>query len=92
MNTVHRAFTLHLADTDAFSDPACVVPDIGGPPNGYYYIEPRARWADSFEEWLHYDLDEDMIMSDDEEGVVEEEVRGNAQESASAVSGGDDSD
>ena len=41
---------LHLADTDAFNDPACVVPDIGGPPNRYYYIEPRARWADSFEE------------------------------------------
>ena len=41
-----------LANTDAFVAPACVVPDIGGPPNRYYYVEARSRWDEVFVEWL----------------------------------------
>ena len=57
----------YLADTDAIAAPACVVPDIGGPPNQYFYIEPREIWSDFFANWLHYDLEDDMVMTEDEE-------------------------
>jgi len=39
---------LYLANTDAFTAPACVVPDIGGPPSRYYVIEPRTTWHEHF--------------------------------------------
>jgi hypothetical protein len=41
-----------LANTSAFTAPACVVADIGGPPNRYYVVEPRDRWGDVFIDWL----------------------------------------
>ena len=41
-----------LANTSAFTAPACVVADIGGPPNRYYVVEPRDRWGDIFIDWL----------------------------------------
>ena len=28
------------------------MPDIGGPPNRYYVVEPRGNWAGVFIEWL----------------------------------------
>ena len=57
----------YLADTDAIAAPACVVPDIGGPPNQYFYIEPREMWSGFFADWLHYDLkEEEMVMTEDE--------------------------
>ena len=31
-----------LADTDAILGPCAVVPDIGGPPNRYFVVQPRA--------------------------------------------------
>ena len=57
----------YLADTDAIADPACVVPDIGGPVTEYLYIEPREKWAGFFANWLHSGLEEDeMVMTEDE--------------------------
>ena len=58
-----------LADTDAFVQPCCAVPDIGGPANRYYIVHPRTEWADIFVKLLHAPLDDDMVM---EEDVVEE--------------------
>ena len=52
--------TFYLADTEAFLDPACVIPDIGGPPDQYFVVKPRNQWANLFVEWIEepHTLDE----------------------------------
>ncbi len=57
-----------LANTSAFTAPACVVADIGGPPNRYYVVEPRDRWGDVFIDWLESGKDdqEDVLGPDNE--------------------------
>ena len=57
----------YLADTDAFVGPCCVVPDIGGPINRYWVIEPRNLWGGYFEDWLFEELDDDMKMEEEQE-------------------------
>ena len=49
----------YLADTEAFMDPCCVIPDIGGPPNRYFVVKPRNEWAQEFTRWIqdHHTLD-----------------------------------
>ena len=42
----------YLADTEAFLDPCCVVPDIGGAPNRYFVMKPRNMWANEFIRWI----------------------------------------
>lgn len=42
----------YLADTEAFVDTCTVVPDIGGPPNMYFFVRPRSQWSNLFTEWL----------------------------------------
>ena len=42
----------YLADTEAFVDTCTVVPDIGGPPNMYFFVRPRSQWSNLFMEWL----------------------------------------
>lgn len=64
--------TFYLADTDAIVAPACVVPNIGGPPHHYFYIEPREKWSGFFLRWLRSDLDDDMVITDDELEDAEE--------------------
>ena len=54
---------LCLADTSAFVAPACVVPDIGGPPNRYFYVEARNKWAEFFTEWLNNPKEEDSLST-----------------------------
>lgn len=42
----------YLADTDAFHDVCCVVPDIGGEPNRYFLVHPRPYWSLLFTKWV----------------------------------------
>ena len=42
---------LHLADTEAFVGPCCVVPDIGGPSNRYFSVLSRESWAAELLKW-----------------------------------------
>jgi hypothetical protein len=44
--------TFYLADTEAFEDPCCVIPDIGGPTNRYFVVQPRNEWANLFVAWV----------------------------------------
>ena len=63
--------TFYLADTEAFLDPCCVVPDIGGPSNRYFVLKPRNMWANEFISWLDdpHNLDNmdplDSVKEDD---------------------------
>jgi len=54
-----------LAPTHAFLYPACVIPDIGGAPNRYFYVHPRTYWSNMFEQWLKRPHTEDDL-SDEE--------------------------
>ena len=63
----NRSF--YLADTEAFLDPACVIPDIGGPPNQCFVVRPRNQWADLFVNWVeeahkHDDIEDDNVQED----------------------------
>ena len=42
----------YLADVDAFKEPCVVVPNVGGPNNSYFWLEPKARWSKLFIQWL----------------------------------------
>jgi hypothetical protein len=72
----NRSF--YLADTDAFLDPACVVPDLGGPINRYFVVKPRNQWAGEFVKWIQEDHSQDVMddlevhESDDTESVADE--------------------
>ena len=55
----------YLAPTDAFLYPACVVPDIGGPANRYFYVHPRTYWPNLYMKWLDRPHKDDAI-SDEE--------------------------
>ena len=43
--------TFFLADAEAFEDPCCVVPDLGGPSNRHFAVKPRNQWAQLFVHW-----------------------------------------
>ena len=64
---------LYLADTEAFSDPCCVVPDLGGPPNRYFVVQPRNAWSKAFVRWIQdeHRLDE-MDFLDNVDEVIDE--------------------
>lgn len=69
--------TFYLADTEAFLDPACVIPDLGGPPNRYFVVKPRNQWAAEFVKWVQdeHSLDTmDIIFDSEEEQSSDEEV------------------
>jgi hypothetical protein len=42
----------YLADVEAFKEPCVVVPNVGGPNNSYFWLEPKARWSKLFIQWL----------------------------------------
>ena len=75
--------TFYLADTDAFVDPCCVIPDIGGPNNRYFVVKPRNSWAELFLKWVEvpHKLDEMDVLDDidvDENVIAKfEEEEGN---------------
>lgn len=56
----------YLADVEAIKEPAVVIPDIGGPPNGYFVVKSRTSWREIFEKWLEAPDEEDEMSSDDE--------------------------
>jgi hypothetical protein len=78
---VERHF--YLADTEAFDAPCSCVPDIGGPPNRYFAVRTRTKWADDFTAWLrdphHFDkmdtldTDDKVVSSSSEEETPESE-------------------
>ena len=51
---------------EAIVEPTAVIPDIGGPPNRYFFIKGRDTWRDDFINFLEKDLDIDEEISDDE--------------------------
>jgi hypothetical protein len=59
----------YLADTEAFSDPCCTIPDIGGPPNRYFVVKPRNQWATEFVRWVRdeHHLDSMDVLEDVDE-------------------------
>ncbi len=62
----------YLADTEAFSDPCCTIPDIGGPPNRYFVVKPRSQWANIFIQWIQ---DEHKLDVMDEIKVTPVEIK-----------------
>ena len=80
-NVAERMF--FLADTNAFIDPCCVIPDVGGPRNRYYLMESRENWPDIFMTWLHTPVDDDMVIEGDlteEEETDDDEEGGGSDE------------
>ena len=70
----------YLADVDTFEEPCVVVPNVGGPNNCYFWLEPKARWAELFVQWLRspHNLDEQEDLTalnklEEEEKEAEEE-------------------
>ena len=58
----------YLADVEAIVKPMAVIPDIGGPPNAYFYTKDRETWRTDFMDFLDRDLDfRDSITSNEEE-------------------------
>ena len=59
-NGVVSELKFYLADVDTFEEPCVVVPNVGGPKNCYFWLEPKARWAELFVQWLRspHNLDE----------------------------------
>ena len=63
----------YLAGTDAFVEPCCAIPDIGGPPNRYFQLIPRPQWADVFIDWVRRSHGEGE-MPDDEGEMPDDEA------------------
>lgn len=68
--------TFYLADTEAFLDPACVIPNLGGKSNEYFVVKPRNQWADCFVKWVQ----EEHIL-DKMDQIPETESEGESTES-----------
>ena len=60
----------YLADVEAISDTCAVIPDIGGPPNRYFYVKDRDLWKKDFEDFLEKPLDIEAEISEDEESIT----------------------
>ena len=43
---------LYLAEVEAIVAPLAVIPDIGGPPNGYFVVRHHRQWQEDFVQWL----------------------------------------
>ena len=65
---VERLF--YLADVNSIKDVACVIPDIGGPPNRYFFVHPRPYWSKLFEKWVKAPHKDDEMS---EEEISDEE-------------------
>lgn len=66
--------TFYLADTEAFLEPCCVIPDIGGPCNRYFIVQGRNYWAAMFLKWVKdpskWDQMDAMGSVKEEDGVM----------------------
>ena len=60
-----------LANTSAFVDPCCAVPDIGGPSNRYFVVKSRTKWPADFIRWVRdpHGLDELDVLDEDDKLV-----------------------
>jgi len=78
----------YLADVEAFHQAAIVVPDIGGPENGYLVLKNRPEWREYFELWL------DSPHADDEMSVIFDSDESNLDDSStdSSNTGSDEGD
>ena len=56
----------YLADTEAFVSACAVIPDIGGPPNGYFMVKPRSAWHKEFIAWIDRPHHEDDDQEEEE--------------------------
>jgi hypothetical protein len=57
----------YLADAEAIMDTCIVVPDIGGPPNSYFWLKDPDDWANIFEKWLDAPHLDDLIETEESE-------------------------
>ena len=77
--------TFYLADAEAFDEPCCVIPDLGGPPNRYFVVKPRNQWAKEFIRWLEepHNLDamDDLDPHEDSGEDEDEKEESNSEES-----------
>ena len=55
----------YLADVRSIKDVACVIPDIGGPPNRYFFVHPRPYWSNLFEKWVKAPHKDDEMSEED---------------------------
>jgi hypothetical protein len=57
----------YLAEVEAIVAPLAVIPDIGGPPNGYFVVRHRLQWQKDFVAWLRegQEVSEDDITEYD---------------------------
>lgn len=62
----------YLADVEAILDTCIVVPDIGGPPNSYFWLKSPDDWANIFEAWLDAPHQNDVIEEEESEDEEEE--------------------
>jgi hypothetical protein len=80
----------YLADTEAFDEPCCVIPDIGGPKNRYFVVKPRNQWANEFILWIEdaHNLDQmdPIVNSSDEETEEDDEESGSELENEGSAS------
>ena len=65
-NVQDRIF--YLAEVDAIVSPLAVIPDIGGPPNRYFYIKSRNDWANEFIAWVERPHHEDDMIEEEDNG------------------------
>lgn len=72
-NVVGRSF--YLADTEAFCDPCCTVPDLGGPTNRYFVVKPRNQWSQEFIRWVQDEHNRDsmdpIVEVDEDDEIME---------------------
>ena len=59
----------YLADVEAFADPCCIIPDIGGKPNRYFVVKPRNQWSSLFVKWIEDEHYLDAMDALDEVGL-----------------------
>ena len=64
----------YLADVDATTAPAIVVPNIGGETNEYWWLKGRSGWAKMFADWLKEPHQQDVIDDSDDEESEEEDL------------------
>ena len=71
--------TFYLANTEAFEDPCCVIPNLGGSPNQYFVVKPRNQWAKEFIRWIddphHLDEMDDLDVEAEEGPATKQENR-----------------
>ena len=79
----------YLADSEAFVEPAIVVPNIGGKPNGYLATQGRNHWRQKFEDFLDLPHHVHKINEPESEEEVESEESGDEDEEDSVKTDSD---